>query len=60
MALRKLVKDAIKAVEDINSDMSVPDTRTLSDLEEVQSVTEGMIEGLKEQIKNREKKEGRQ
>jgi len=49
------VKLVLKAIEDINCDMSVPDTQTLLELEDIQDDLEGKIEALREQIKNRER-----
>jgi hypothetical protein len=48
------VSQIIGLIGDLHGDMSVPDTRTLEELEEIQSDIEGKIEGLREQIKNRE------
>lgn len=54
MAQRRLLKAAIEAIKNLNSDTTVPDTKTLDYLEEVYSVVEDMMMGLREQIKNRE------
>ena len=46
-------KRIIRDIEALHGDTSVPDTKTLDELEEIEGVIEGMIDGLREQIKRR-------
>ena len=55
--MKTRVKFVLKAIEDIHCDMSVPDTQTLAELEDIQDDVDAKIEALREQIKNREERQ---
>jgi hypothetical protein len=52
--MRPSVNAILEIIDELYGNTSVPDTKTLSWLQEIKSNVDGKIESLQEQIKNRE------